>query len=102
MRARRLLGLVFAALLASPAGAVDQLPYLGTVALVAADYCPTNSLPADGRELQAREQQALYALLLNCFGGEEQKTFKLPDLSGKAPKGMLYCICVSGIWPPKD
>lgn len=102
MRIRVLLGLAFAALLAPAAGAVDQTPYLGTVALMAGDYCPANSLPADGRELDARSHQALYALLLNRFGGEEQKTFKLPDLAGKAPAGMLYCICVNGVWPPKD
>lgn len=102
MRRRMLPGLVCAALLAPPAGAVDQTPYLGTVALMAGDYCPANSLPADGRELDARDHQALYALLLNRFGGEDQKTFRLPDLGGQAPKGMLYCICVSGIWPPKD
>ncbi len=97
-----ILGLAVAALLAPGAGAMDQAPYMGTLALVAADFCPANSLPADGRELAVKDNQALYVLLQNRFGGDGQKTFRLPDLGGKTPQGMLYCICVNGIWPSKD
>jgi microcystin-dependent protein len=89
-----------AALGAAPALAVGTEAYLGQVALVANLYCPPNALPADGRLLQINQNAALYQLIENTYGGKyEDHTFALPDLSGKAPAGMLYCIVVVGIWP---
>ena len=90
------------ALLSTTARAVDEAAYLGSVALVAGEYCPPGNLPADGRELDANQHQALFTLLGNRFGGDGQTTFKLPDLSGQTPKGLLYCVTVAGIWPPQD
>ena len=92
-----------ATVVAASALAIGPEAYLGQVALVATTYCPSTTLPADGRLLQIRENQALYALLTNTYGGDpgalEDGTFALPDLSGKAPPGMLYCIVISGVWP---
>jgi hypothetical protein len=104
VRRRLTAALALAATLgASPAAAIGPEAYLGQVALVATAYCPSTTLPADGRLLQIRDNQALYALLANTYGGDpgalEDGTFALPDLSGKAPPGMLYCIVVSGVWP---
>ena len=90
------------ALLPTTAQALDQVPYLGTIGLVAADYCPAHSLPADGRALAVREHQALYTLLGDRFGADGQETFNLPDLRGRTPKGLLYCLCVDGVWPNQD
>jgi len=90
------------ALLPTAAGAVDEIAYLGTIGLVAADYCPAYSLPADGRALSVREHQALYTLLGDRFGADGQETFNLPDLRARTPKGLLYCLCVDGVWPNQD
>jgi microcystin-dependent protein len=92
-----------AALGAGPAFALGVTDYLGQVALVATEFCPKNSLPADGRLLQTYENAALFQLIENSYGGKvADRTFALPDLRGKAPAGMLYCIVVNGLWPSKS
>ena len=62
--------------------------YIGAVWATGANYCPTYSLPADGRQLNIRDYEALYALIGTTYGGDAQTTFALPDLSGRTPIGM--------------
>jgi len=89
-----------AALGAGPASAVGIAAYLGQITLVANEYCPVGSIPADGRLLPMQENQALYQLIEHRYGGKmADGTFALPDLRGKAPAGLLYCFAVSGVWP---
>lgn len=67
--------------------AVD--PYIGEISIVAFDYAPPGWLPCDGRLLQINENQALFALIGNRYGGNQsQKTFALPDLRGRIPLGV--------------
>jgi hypothetical protein len=103
VRGRQAAALVLTATLgAGPVLALNAESYLGQVALVATEYCPNNALPADGRLLSIVQNSALFQLIGNTYGGKLQdRTFALPDLSGKAPAGMLYCVVVSGIWPSK-
>lgn len=64
-------------------------PYVGEISIVAFNYAPEGWLPCDGRILNAREYQALYALLGNLYGGSlSQGTFALPDLRGRLPLGI--------------
>jgi|688.fasta_scaffold158531_2 microcystin-dependent protein len=42
-------------------------------------------LPCDGRLLNVQQNQALYSLLGNRFGGTAPQTFALPDLRGRTP-----------------
>jgi len=85
------------------AAAVSDIAYLGQVVLVANTYCPPNAVPADGRLLGVAENSALFQLLENRYGGKyADHTFALPDLGGRAPAGMLYCLVVQGPWPSKN
>jgi microcystin-dependent protein len=94
---------LMAALGAGPALALGVTDYLGQVALVATEFCPRNSLPAEGQLLGIGQNPALFQLIENSYGGKQaDNTFALPDLRGKAPAGMIYCIVVNGVWPSKS
>lgn len=47
-------------------------------------------LPCDGRLLNISQNQALFSLLGNRFGGTPGQTFALPDLRGRTP------VCAAG------
>ena len=61
-------------------------PYLGEIRLVAfATPMPAGWLPCDGRLLPVQQNQALYSIIGNTYGGEQERSFALPDLRGRAP-----------------
>lgn len=61
--------------------------YVGSVCVVAFDWCPRNTLPMDGRLLPLASNQALFSLLGATYGGNGQTTFGLPDMQGRMPVG---------------
>ena len=76
--------------------------WLGQVMLVGFDYKTTGTEPAAGQALEIRSNTALFTLLGYKFGGVDGKSFKLPDLQGKAPRGLHYLICTSGTFPARE
>lgn len=72
----------------SPASACDELPFLGDMCVVPYSFCPTGTLPADGRTLQIQQNQQLWAVLGTRFGGDGRTTFALPDMRGRVGIGM--------------
>ncbi|KEP69986.1 tail collar protein [Thioclava dalianensis] len=62
-------------------------PFLGMVMPVAFNYAPTNWALCNGQLMQISQNQALFALLGNRFGGDGRSTFALPDLRGRAARG---------------
>ncbi|MBZ5736092.1 phage tail protein [Nocardioides sp. TRM66260-LWL] len=58
-----------------------------------------DAVPADGRELSINQNNALFALIGNRFGGDGRTTFALPDLRAAAPNGLTYQICTTGTFP---
>lgn len=79
---------VAAACLAAAGTASAQSQYIGEVRLFATSYCPVGWLAADGRLLAIPQNQALFALLSNTYGGDAIRSFALPNLSGRAPVGV--------------
>jgi len=79
--------------------------YLGMICLFPQNYIgriPEEWEKCDGRELQVRDYQALYAVLGNEFGGVPSSTFALPKLSPLKPANggdVDYYICVRGLFP---
>lgn len=56
--------------------------------------------PCDGREWQRGFNDALFAVLGNRFGGNGTTTFRVPDLTGRAPiEGAEYFIVTQGVFP---
>lgn len=75
--------LAASAFVASPANA--QEPLLGEVKLFGFNFCPRGWAAADGQLLPINQNQSLYALYGNYYGGDARTTFGLPDLRGRAP-----------------
>lgn len=61
------------------------------------------TLPARGQVLPIGGNQALFSLFGNVFGGSQtMSTFALPNLTGKAPRGLHYRVCTTaGAFPPR-
>jgi len=64
-------------------------PYLGSVCMTAATFCPANThIEANGQLLPISQYSALYSLLSNNYGGDGRVTFGVPDLRGRTPVGV--------------
>ena len=77
--------------------------FIGQIQLFAFNFAPEGWMPCDGRTLQIRQYQVVFALLGATYGGDGQTNFALPNLIGKEPiPGSAYCICVEGIFPQRQ
>lgn len=63
-------------------------PYMAEVCAFATPYCPDGYLPADGRQMQVSQYQALYSLIGNLYGGTAPTNFNLPDLRSRSIVGV--------------
>ena len=61
-----------------------------------------NGVPADGQLLPIVDNQALFSLLGNQYGGDGTHDFALPNLAGSAPNGLTYSICITGVFPARS
>ena len=61
-------------------------PFLGEIRLMAFDFPPKNWAFCQGQTLTLQQNQALYALIQQTFGGSGND-FMLPDLRGRVPLG---------------
>ena len=82
-------GLLVTAFVATPQKAVacPSDPYLGSVCVTAASYCPIGYVAAAGQTSVINDNQALYSLLGTRYGGDGRNTYGIPDLRGRAPIG---------------
>ena len=55
---------------------------------------------ADGQLLQIYENQALFSLLGNRYGGDSRTTFAVPNLNSPNEK-LVHFICTVGIYPSR-
>lgn len=75
---------------------------IGTILLFPYTFCPEGWLPCDGRSIPVAQNQPLYALIGNTYGGNQQN-FNIPDLrSAKPHDSIQYFIAVQGIFPSRD
>jgi len=63
------------------------MPLLGEIKIWSAEFVPEGWLPCDGRLLPIQQNQALYSIIGNRYGGDAIKEFGLPDLRGAFPMG---------------
>lgn len=54
--------------------------FIGEIRAFAFDYVPEGWCRCDGAELLVNQNQALFSVISNRFGGDGRKTFKIPDL----------------------
>ena len=72
----------------SPAQATcTDEPYIGSVCITAASYCPRGYLEADGQLLSISSNTTLFAVIGTTYGGDGRTSFGVPDLRGRTPVG---------------
>lgn len=74
-----------------------QAQYTGTILISALSYEPADYMICNGRGLPVNDYYALFQLLGNRFGGDGVNTFNLPIIP--AENGVVYMICLDGIYP---
>lgn len=62
-------------------------PYLGQIMPTAFNFAPRGWALCNGALLRISENQALFTLLRNIYGGDGKTTFALPNLCGRAVLG---------------
>ncbi len=63
-------------------------PYLASICITAASFCPRGYSEADGRLLTISQNTALFSLLGTNYGGDGRTNFALPDLQSRTPVGI--------------
>lgn len=77
--------------------------YVGDVRLFPYTFAPEKWMACRGQLLTIVNNEALYALLGTQYGGNGVSTFGLPNLIGTEPSPFMeYCICVDGLFPPRQ
>lgn len=61
--------------------------FTGEIRMFPFDYAPVDWIACDGQAVSIASQQALYVLLGNRFGGDQQTYFNVPNLNGRIPVG---------------
>lgn len=54
-------------------------PYIGSICITAANFCPRGYFSAAGQRISIAEYTTLYAVMGNTFGGDGRIEFGLPD-----------------------
>lgn len=80
---KKLLLIAFFVTVAFSASAQD--PYVGEIRMVGFNYPPQGWVQCNGQLLPISQNQALFALLGNTYGGDGTTTFAVPDLRGRLP-----------------
>jgi microcystin-dependent protein len=72
----------------SPGGNLPNQQFLGEVVPYAGTLVPQGWMPANGQLLSISQNQALFAVIGNNYGGDGKSTFALPDLRGRSVVGV--------------
>lgn len=62
-------------------------PLLGSVGLFAGNFAPVGYMLCAGQLIQITQNEALFSILGDTYGGDARTTFELPDLRGRSPIG---------------
>lgn len=74
-------------------------PFIGEIRLFSWGIVPKGWAQCNGQLLQVRENQALFTILGNKYGGDGATTFALPNLQGRVPMhpdGSLVAFAQAG------
>ncbi|WP_377296608.1 phage tail protein [Rhizobium sp. SGZ-381] len=73
---------------ASPALACSPEDYIGSICIMAGDFCPRGYVEAKGQTVEVNQNQALFSILGYRYGTQSNPNmFTLPDLRGRSPIG---------------
>lgn len=93
------------------AGHAGYDAFLGEIMFTSATFCPRGFTDADGQLLTIRQNEALYSLLGDRYGGDGRTTFGLPDLrkqiedpatADEPRRRIRACVATEGAYPQRD
>ncbi|MGB8452658.1 MAG: tail fiber protein [Anaerocolumna sp.] len=77
--------------------------FLGSIALFAFNFAPQGYVLCDGRTLSIAENNALYSLIGDYYGGDGVNNFQIPNMLGLEPvPNMKYYIFLWGYYPGRQ
>lgn len=62
-----------------------SVPYVGEIRMFAGNFAPAGWAFCNGALLPISENEVLYALIGNTYGGDGVESFAVPDLRGRVP-----------------
>ena len=62
-------------------------PYIGEIRMVSFKFAPYGWALCQGQTMQVGQNQALYSLIGNLYGGTAPSTFQLPNFCGRSRSG---------------
>jgi len=72
----------------TPVHAASPVSYMGTIFATGAQFCPRNTVEANGQLLSISQFDALYSIIGIAYGGDGRSTFGLPDLRARSIVGV--------------
>jgi microcystin-dependent protein len=85
--------------------------WIGEIVTIPYNFAPRGFAFCEGQEMQVQQNQSLYSLIGNYYGGDGRTTFNLPDtraLEAAAKKQMRaqrppfrYAIALTGLFPSR-
>ena len=75
--------------------------YVGEIRMVGFSYDPRCWVACDGRRLNVKGNEPLFALIGCNYGGDWSTYFNVPKIDSPM-KGLHYVICVNGMWPERN
>jgi len=60
-------------------------PYLGEIRVFSFNFAPQGWAQCNGQLIPISQNQALFSILGNTYGGDGRTTFALPNLTGRVP-----------------
>ena len=76
--------------------------FIGMIGLYPYSRAPEDAKKCDGSLLSIQDNQVLYSLIGNKFGGTGNQ-FAIPNLQGFEPEpSMQYYICMNGTYPQRQ
>lgn len=73
---------------------------LGSIIIFGGNFVPEGFAPCNGALLHINQNQALFAILGNQYGGDGINTFALPQLPDLG--GAQYLIATQGVFPMRS
>jgi microcystin-dependent protein len=79
-------------------------PFIAEITIFAGNFAPRNWAFCEGQLIPISQNQTLFALLGDTYGGDGRTTFALPNLKDaeKSLNGARYIIALQGIFPSRN
>jgi microcystin-dependent protein len=81
--------------------------FISQIVVFCGTFAPKGFMVANGQSLPIQENPTLYSLIGSTFGGDDRTFFNLPKLNDETANvtdqdKLLVCVCVEGIYPPRN